>query len=199
MKVVDGVASGSGGCAISQGGGAELMNGAGVRGVEERVGGLHVDSLGDSGHSEHDGNFLLQLRANLDQRIVGGKSRVLDGEMVSAERQFFGDVFASGRDVKGEFEVARLADEKSVRGHDGAIGVRDGEPEFSGAILCARQRDAEKEQKRGVDVGAAQIDSPKATGDVWRYFTGLVGDGCWTVALVPLGPESRVSPHGETI
>src|SRR5260370_74711 len=64
---------------------------------------------------------------------------------------------------------------------------------------CARQRDAEKEQKRGVDVGAAQIDSPKATGDVWRYFTGLVGGGCWTVALVPLGPESRVSPHGETI
>src|SRR5260370_28375263 len=126
MKVVDGVASGSGGCPIAQGGGGELINGAGVRGVEQRVGGLHVDSLGDSGHSEHDGNFLLQLRANLDQRIVGGKSRVLDGEMVSAERQFFGDVFASARDVKAEFEVGRLAGGKCVGGQGGDMRVREG-------------------------------------------------------------------------
>ena len=60
---------------------------------------------------------------------------MLEGEVVSAQRQFFGDVFAGGTGVEGEFEVACLADEKAVGGQDGAVGIADGDPEFAGAIL----------------------------------------------------------------
>lgn len=60
--------------------------------------------------------------------------------MISAERQLFGGVFAGGRGVKGEFEVAGLADQKAVGGENGAVGIGDREAEFAGAILGAAER-----------------------------------------------------------
>ena len=62
--------------------------------------------------------------------------------MVSAERQFFGGVFAGGGGVKGELEVAGLTDQKAVGGQDGSVGIGDREAEFAGAILGAGERAA---------------------------------------------------------
>jgi len=81
---VDGLASGNGGGPIAQCGSAELVGVARVRGVEERVGVCHINCLGHGGDGKDDGNLLWQLGANLDQRIVGGESGVIEGEMVSA-------------------------------------------------------------------------------------------------------------------
>jgi len=134
---VDGLPSGNGGGPIAQCGRAELVSVAGIRGIEKRVGIFYVDGLGDGGNGEDDGNFLGQLGANLEQRIVGGESGVLQGQMVGAQRQLLGGVFASGSGVEGEFEMACLADEKAVGGQDGAVGIGDGEAEFAGAILGA--------------------------------------------------------------
>ena len=150
---VDRLASGNGGGPIAQRGCAELVSVAGVRGVEQRVGIFYVDGLGDGGDGEHDGNFLGQLGANLDQRIVGSESGVLEGQVVGAQRQLLGGVFAGGSGVEREFEMACLADEKAVGGQDGAVGIGDGEAEFAGAILRAGQRGTQQEQKCGVDQG----------------------------------------------
>ena len=76
---VDGLASGNGGGPIAQCGRAELVSVAGVRCVEERVGIFYVDDLSYGGDGEDHGNFLRQLGANLDQRIVRGESGVLEG------------------------------------------------------------------------------------------------------------------------
>jgi hypothetical protein len=84
--------------------------------------------------------------------------------MVSTQRQFFGDVFAVGSSVEGEFEVACLADEKAVGGQDSAVGIGDGEAEFAGAILRAERGD-EQEQEGGVDRNTAQTDSPRSAGE----------------------------------
>jgi hypothetical protein len=85
--------------------------------------------------------------------------------MVSAQRQFFGDVFAVGSSVEDEFEVACLADEKAVGDQDGAVGIGDGEAKFAGAILCAGRRGDEQEKKDGVDRNTAQMDSPRSAGE----------------------------------
>jgi hypothetical protein len=95
--------------------------------------------------------------------------------MVSAQRQFPGDVFAGRSGVEGEFEVACLADEKAVGGQDGTIGIGDSDAEFAGAILRASQRGGEQEQECGVDQGGvdrntAQIDSPRAAGNASEIF-----------------------------
>jgi hypothetical protein len=95
--------------------------------------------------------------------------------MVSAQRQFPGDVFAIRSGVEAEFEVACLADEKSVGGHDGTVGIGDSEAEFAGAILGASQRGDEHEQECGVDQGGVdrnttQMDSPRPAGDAWGIF-----------------------------
>lgn len=71
-----------------------MVNVAGVRGVEERVGISYFNRLGDGRDREDGGNFLRQLGADLDQRTVGGKPGVLEGQMVSAERQLFDGIFA---------------------------------------------------------------------------------------------------------
>ena len=63
---VDRLASGNGGGPIAQRRRSELVSVAGVRGVEERVGIFYVDGLGNGGDGEDDGNFLRQLRADLD-------------------------------------------------------------------------------------------------------------------------------------
>ena len=97
--------------------------------------------------------------------MVGRESGVLKGQMVGAQRQFFGGVFAGGSGVEGEFEVACLADKKAVGGQDGAVGIGDGEAEFAGAILRAGQRGDEQEKKSGVGQDAAQKDSPRSAGD----------------------------------
>ncbi len=55
---VDRLASGNGGDPITQHGSAELVSVAGVRGIEERVGILYFDGLGDGGDGEDDGKFL---------------------------------------------------------------------------------------------------------------------------------------------
>ena len=88
--------------------------------------------------------------------------------MVSAQRQFFGDVFAIGSSVEGELEVAGLADQKAVRRQDSAVGVCDGKAEFAGAILCAERGD-KQEKYGGIDQGdldqnTAQMDSPRSAG-----------------------------------
>jgi hypothetical protein len=67
---------------------------------------------------------------------------VLDRQMISAERQLLGDVFACGSGVEGEFEAAGLADEKAMGGQDGTVGIGDSEAEFAGPILRASQRGA---------------------------------------------------------
>jgi hypothetical protein len=85
--------------------------------------------------------------------------------MVSAQRQFFGDVFAVGNRVEGEFEVACLADEKAVGGQDGAVGIGDDEAKFAGAILRAGERGEEQEKKGSVDQNTAQMDSPRSAGE----------------------------------
>src|ERR1700686_1940226 len=90
--------------------------------------------------------------------------------MVSAQRQFFGDVFAVGSSVEGEFEVACLADEKAVGGDDGTIGIGDSEAEFAGAILCPSQWGGEQEQECGVDRNTAQMDSPRPAGNALGIF-----------------------------
>jgi len=117
--------------------------------------------------------------------------------MVSTQRQFFGDVFAVGSGVEGEFEVACLADEKAVSGQDGAVGC-DGEAEFAGAILRAERGD-EQEKKGGVDQGCvdrntAQMDSPRPAGEAWGYFTAMTGGGCWTGALLLSGGRGGAVP-----
>ena len=71
--------------------------------------------------------------------------------------------------------MAGLADEKSVGGQDGAVGIGDGEAEFAGAILRVRQRSDQQENKCGADQGGlgrdkAQMDSPKSAGDASRIF-----------------------------
>ena len=65
--------------------------------------------------------------------------------------------------------MAGLADEKSVGGQDGAVGIGDGEAELAGAILRASQRTDQQENKYGADQGGlgrdeAQIDSPGTAG-----------------------------------
>ncbi len=89
--------------------------------------------------------------------------------MVSAQRQLLGRVFAAGSGVEGEFEVACLADEKSVGGQNGAVRIGDREAKFAGAILRARQRGAQQEQQCGIDQDSvcrdkAQMDSPRSAG-----------------------------------
>jgi hypothetical protein len=84
--------------------------------------------------------------------------------MISAERQLLGDVFAVGSSVKGEFEMACLADEKAMGGQDGDIGISDGEAQFTGAILRAAWRGDQQERECGVDQSAAQMDSPRSAG-----------------------------------
>jgi hypothetical protein len=143
-----------------------LVSVAGVRGIEERVGIFYVDGLGDGGDGEDDGNFLRQLGADLDQRIVGRESGVLQGQMVGAQRQLLGRVFAVGSSVEAEFEVACLADEKAVGGQDGAVGIGDGEAEFTGAILGAGEQGDKQEKKCGVDQDTAQMDSPRSAGSL---------------------------------
>ena len=111
--------------------------------------------------------------------------------MVSAQRQFFGDVFAIGTSVEGELEVAGLADQKAVRRQDSAVGVCDGKAEFAGAILCAERGD-KQEKEDGIDQGdldqnTAQMDSPRSAGGRLRYFTATTGGGCWTGALLLSG------------
>src|ERR1700676_4216564 len=91
--------------------------------------------------------------------------------MVSAQRQFFGDVFAIGSSVEGELEVAGLADQKAVRREDSSVGVCDGKAEFAGAILCAERGD-KQEKEGGIDQGdldqnTAQTDSPRSAGRPW--------------------------------
>ena len=108
--------------------------------------------------------------------------------MVSAQRQFFGDVFAGGSGVEGEFEVACLTDEKAVDDQDGAVGIGDGEAKFAGTILRAGRRRDEQEKKGGIDQdgverNTAQMDSPKSAGDASGYFTAMTGAGCGTGAL----------------
>jgi len=114
-----------------------LVRVAGVRSIKARVGIFYVDGLGNDGNGEDDGKSLRQLGADLDQRIAGGESGVLEGQMVGAQRQLPGSVFAGGSGVEGEFEVAGLANKKAVNGQDGAVGIGDGEAEFTGAILRA--------------------------------------------------------------
>jgi len=88
--------------------------------------------------------------------------------MVSAQRQFPGDVFAGRSGVEGELEVACLADEKAVGGQDGTVGIGDSEAKFAGSILRAERGD-EQEKEGGVDQGCvdrntAQMDSPRPAG-----------------------------------
>src|SRR5438552_18622777 len=82
--------------------------------------------------------------------------------MVSAQRQFPGDVFAGRSGVEGEFEVTCLTDEKAVGGQDSTIGIGDCEAEFAGAILCPSQRGGEQEKEGDVDQNTAQMDSPRS-------------------------------------
>ena len=89
---------------------------------------------------------------------------MFEGQMVSAQRQFLGDVFAIGSSVEGELEVACLADQKAVGGQDSTIGIGDSEAEFAGAILCAGERGDEQEKEGGVDRNTAQMDSPRPAG-----------------------------------
>jgi hypothetical protein len=114
--------------------------------------------------------------------------------MVSAQRQFFGDVFTVGSSVEGEFEVACLADEKAVGDQDGAVGIGDGEAKFAGAILRAGRRGEEQEKKGGVDRNTAQMDSPKSAGMPRGYFTVTAGGGCWTGALLLSGGRGGAVP-----
>src|SRR4029077_12326161 len=172
---VDSLASGNGGGPIAQGGRSELVSVAGVRGVKERVGIFYVDGLGNGGDGENGGNFLRQLGADLDQRIVGGESGVIEGQAGGGERQFFGDVFAIRSSVEGELEAAGLADQKAVGRQDSAVGVCDGKAEFAGAILCAEPGD-KQENEGGIDQGdldqnTAQMDSPRSAGEALGYFT----------------------------
>ena len=116
--------------------------------------------------------------------------------MVSAQRQFFGDVFTVGSGVEGEFEVACLADEKAVGDQDGAVGIGDGEAKFAGAILRAGQGRDEQEKKGGVDQdgvdrNTAQMDSPKSAGDASGLFYSDGGRGGWTGALLLSGGRGR--------
>src|ERR1700675_3294820 len=95
--------------------------------------------------------------------------------MVSAQRQFFGDVFAVGTSVEGELEVAGLADQKAVRRQDSAVGVGDGKAEFARAILCAERGD-KQEKYGGIDEGdldqnTAQMDSPKSAGGLGTFYS----------------------------
>ncbi len=90
--------------------------------------------------------------------------------MVSAQRQFPGDVFAGLSGVEGEFEVTCLADEKAVGGHDGTVGIGDSEAEFAGAILCPSQRGGEQEKQGDVDQNTAQMDSPRSAGEALKIF-----------------------------
>src|SRR6202521_187194 len=110
--------------------------------------------------------------------------------MVSAQRQFFGDVFAIGSSVEGELEVAGLADQKAVRRQDSAVGVCDGKAEFAGAILCAERGD-KQEKEGGIDQGdldqnTAQMILRGRRGAL-GYFTATTGGGGWTVALLLSG------------
>jgi hypothetical protein len=84
--------------------------------------------------------------------------------MVSTQGQFPSYVFARGSDVEIKFEVASLAYEKSMGGQNGAVGIGDREAKFTGAVLSAGKRGRQEKQKRGVDEGAVQIDSPESAG-----------------------------------
>jgi hypothetical protein len=119
--------------------------------------------------------------------------------MVGTQRQFLSDIFAVGSGVEGEFEVACLADEKTVGGQDGAVGIGDREAEFAGAILCASERDDKQEQKCGVDQGVdrntAQMGSPRSAGIARRYFTAIAGEDCGTGALLLSGGRRLAVPR----
>jgi hypothetical protein len=116
--------------------------------------------------------------------------------MVSAQRQFFGDVFTVGSSVEGEFEVACLADEKAVGDQDGAVGIGDGEAKFAGAILRAGRRGDEQEKKDGVDQSGvdrntAQMDSPRSAGDASRLFYSAGGRRLLDGSATTFGRERR--------
>ena len=115
--------------------------------------------------------------------------------MVSAQRQFFGDVFAIGSSVEGELEVAGLADQKAVRRQDSAVGVCYGKAEFAGAILCAERGD-KQEKEGGIDQGdldqnTAQMDSPRSAGDALRLFYSDDERRLWGRSATTFGREGR--------
>ena|SRR6266550_2213475 len=90
--------------------------------------------------------------------------------MVSAQRQFPGDVFAGRSGVEGELEVTCLTDEKAVGGQDGTVGIGDCEAEFPGAILRPSQRGGEQEKEGDVAQNKAQMDSPRSAGQALKIF-----------------------------
>lgn len=115
---------------------------------------------------------------------------MLDGQMVSPQRQLPGGVFAAGRGVKREFEVACLADKAAVGRQYSAVGIGDREAKFAGAILRADDRDAQQEHQSGDDDDKAQIILRSQ-----RAMLGIVYSGRdrrrWTVALRLSGGSSE--------
>jgi hypothetical protein len=116
LNEIGALASGNGSGPIAQRGRSKLIGVAGVCGIEKRVGISYVNGLRDGSDGEYDRYLPRQLGADLDQRVVRSESGVFEGQMVSAEWQLLGSVFAGRRGVESELEVACLADQKSVGG-----------------------------------------------------------------------------------
>jgi hypothetical protein len=114
--------------------------------------------------------------------------------MISAQRQFFGDVFSVRSGVEGEFEVACLADEKAVDGQDGTVGIGDGEAKFAGSILRASKRGDEQEKEDGVDRNTAQMDSPRPAGNALGIFYSDDGRRLRDGSATTFGREGRAVP-----
>src|ERR1017187_1267713 len=110
--------------------------------------------------------------------------------MVSPQRQLPGGVFAAGRGVKREFEVACLADKAAVGRQYSAVVIGYPEGKFAGAILGAADRDAQQEHQSGDDDDKAQIILRSQ-----RAMLGIVYSGRdrrrWTVALRLSGGSSE--------
>src|SRR5271165_637251 len=173
----------SSGCPIPQRGRAKLVNVAHVGGIEERVRIFDFNRLRNRSDRERDGQSLRKLRADFDQRIVSCEARVLDRQMVSPQWQFFGGVFATRGSSKSEFEVARLADQKTMGRQDSSVGIGDREAKLTGAILRANRRNAQQQRQRSDDENNAQIHSPNSASNALVIVYSPQSAGYWPVAV----------------
>ena len=89
--------------------------------------------------------------------------------------------------------MAGQTDEKAVGGQGGTVGIGDGEAEFAEAILRAGQRRDQQEKKRGVDQGAAQMDSPGSAGGALGIFYRDHERGLFDGSATTFGREEAVA------
>ena len=74
---------------------------------------------------------------------------MFDGQMISAQGQLFGGVFAVYGSVESKLESVCLADQEAMGGQDCSVRVGDGEAKLTGPILCAGWLDTQQRYEGG--------------------------------------------------